>query len=210
MISSISSSFSSERNCFITKHFFPSLFLSLNDVEIIIGGRAGVVCPALRTPTACTLPSSCGSGETRSSLFWTSSEISFEFTRSKRGNKCFCLTYIDHYNDIRDNLIWGYWRRIIDILNSAKTYFRWEYLNLDSMSPLRGLGPRFKFAENILCSHRKLYPIFILEDMVVCRNFGHPALTSSFKKYCRLIIFLKQLFISVLKMFQFPNGDLLS
>ena len=48
---------------------------------------------------------------------------------------------------------------------------------------------------------------------VVCPNFGHPALTSSFTKYKFLQV--KRSFatlmneLSVLKLFQFSNGDLL-
>ena len=47
----------------------------------------------------------------------------------------------------------------------AKTYFCWAYFNLDSMSPLR--WPRFKLAENILCSHRKLYPVKELQRFIL-------------------------------------------
>ena len=55
--------------------------------------------------------------------------------------------------------------------------------------------------------------LIIKLDRVVCPNFGHPALTSSFTKYKFLQV--KNSFativngLSVLKLFQLSNGDLL-
>ena len=47
---------------------------------------------------------------------------------------------------------------------------------------------------------------------VVCPNFGQPALTLSLTKYeiLQMKIFFKTILnrLSVLKLFQFPNGDL--